>query len=153
MRCSRAWNAGQGYVERLWWYPSPPAGRREGKAADGEPMSALPGESLELPQGPRPRARFQRLRVLTAPPLVQQSSRDAPPVSGCETSDGRASGQPQSVLPGWSGAGRAAHAPPRPATSLPPTTTVRRPTEGRSPCRGFLPPLADRRLALAAVGP
>ena len=39
------------------------------------------------------------------------------------------------------------------ATSLPPTTTVRRPTEGRSPGRGFLAALDDRRLALAAVGP
>src|SRR4051794_41722015 len=67
--------------------------------------------------------------------------------------NGRASGQPQSVLPGWSRAGRAADARPVTATSLPPTTTVRRPTEGRSPGRGFLAALDDRRLALAAVGP
>src|SRR3954447_26280130 len=67
--------------------------------------------------------------------------------------NGRASGQPQSVLPGWSGAGRAADARPVTATSPAPTTTVRRPTEGRSPGRGFLAALDDRRLALAAVGP
>src|SRR3954465_14553382 len=57
------------------------------------------------------------------------------------------------MLPGWSGAGRAADARPMTATSLPLTTAVRRPTEGRSPRRGFLAVLDDRRLALAAVGP
>src|SRR3954466_15175054 len=57
------------------------------------------------------------------------------------------------MLPGWSGAGRAADARPMTATSLPPTTAVRRPTEGRSPGRRFLAALDDRRLALAAGGP
>src|SRR3954453_12404924 len=88
-----------------------------------------------------------------APALVQRSLRDAPTASRCETRDGRASGHPQSVLPGWSRAGRAADARPVTATSLPQTTTVRRPTEGRSAGRGFLAALDDRRLALAAVGP
>src|SRR3954466_8031183 len=57
------------------------------------------------------------------------------------------------MLPGWSGAGRAADARPMTATSLPLTTAVRRPTEGRSPGRRFLAALDDRRLPLAAVGP
>src|SRR5947208_9503547 len=63
-----------------------------------------------------------------------------------ETGDGRASGQPRSVLAGWSEAGRAADAGPVTATSLPTTTTVRGRTEGREPGRGFLTALDDRRL-------
>src|SRR3954468_13650440 len=57
------------------------------------------------------------------------------------------------MLPGWSRAGRAPDARPVTATSPPPTTTVRRPTAGHSPGRGFLAALDDRRLALADVGP
>src|SRR3954451_18435675 len=183
MRCGRSWDAGQGYVERLWWYPlplagcleSPPhadpirrvtsavvagrprpsAGRRERKTADGVPMSALTGESLELLQGPRPRARFQRLRVLTAARRLWSNRVRAmrhQPTGARRARVGLAASHSR-MLPGWSGAGRAADARPMTATSLPPTTAVRRPTEGRSPGRRFLAALDDRRLALAAVGP